>query len=100
MERLFLYVRPSLLTTQWIAATVQSNSSRLFISASVRSGSRPMSCFSFAPWAGISLPFRPENRCRGLRSPVLARWPSSFFTMPTDTLKRFATSSRVPSFAS
>jgi len=100
MERLFLYVSPNRLTTQWIAATVQSNSRRPFISASVRSGSWAMSCFSFAPWSGISLAFRPENRCRGLRSPVLALWPSSFFTMPTDTLKRFATSSLVPSFAS
>jgi hypothetical protein len=100
MERLFLYVRPSLFTTQWIAATVQSNSRRSFISASVRSGSRAMSCFSFAPWFGMSLAFRPENRCRGLRSPVLVLWLNSFFTMPTDTLKRFATSSLVPSFAS
>jgi hypothetical protein len=100
MERLFLYVSPSRPTTQWMAATVQFNSSRLFISASVRSGSRAMSCFNFAPWFGSSLAFRPENRCRGLRSPVLALCHSSFFTMPTDTLKRFATSSRVPSFAS
>lgn len=100
MERLFLYVSPSLLTTQWMAATVQSNSRRPFISASVRSGSRAMSCFSFIPWLGISLAFRPENRCRGLKSPVLALCPSSFFTIPTDTLKRFATSSLVPSFAS
>jgi hypothetical protein len=100
MERLFLYVSPSRLTTQWIAATVQSNPRRPFISASVRSGSWTMSCFSFAPWSGISRAFRPENRCRGLRSPVLALWPSSFFTMPTDTLKRFATSALVPSFPS
>jgi hypothetical protein len=100
MERLFLYVSPSLLTTQWIAATVHPSSSRSFISASVRSGSRAISCFSFAPWSGINLAFRPENRCRGLRSPVLARCPNSFFTMPTDTLKRFATSSLVPSLAS
>lgn len=49
MERLFLYVSPSLLTTQWIAATVQLSSSRSFISASVRSGSCAISCFSFAP---------------------------------------------------
>jgi hypothetical protein len=100
MERLFLYVSPSRRTTQWTAATVQSNSSRSFISASVRSGSRAISCCNFAPCAGISLAFRPENRCRGRRSPVLALWASSFFTMPTDTLKRFATSSLVPSFAS
>jgi hypothetical protein len=100
MERLFLYVSPSRRTTQWIAATVQSSARRSFISASVRSGSSAMSCFSFAPWSGSSLAFRPENRCRGRRSPVLALWPSSFFTMPTDTLKRFATSSLVPSFAS
>jgi hypothetical protein len=100
MERLFLYVSPSRPTTQWIAATVQPNSRRLFISANVRSGSCAMSCFSFAPWTGISRAFRPENRCRGLRSPVLTLWPSSFFTMPSDTLKRFATSSLVPSFAS
>jgi hypothetical protein len=72
MERLFLYVSPSRLTTQWIAATVQSNSKRPFISTSVRSGSWAMSCFSFAPCSGINLAFRPENRCRGLRSPVLA----------------------------
>jgi hypothetical protein len=100
MERLFLYVSPSLLTTQWIAATVQSNSKRSFISASVMSGSRAMSCFSFIPCLGISFAFRPENRCLGLKSPVLALCPSSFFTIPTDTLKRFATSSLVPSFAS
>ncbi|MDB6092850.1 MAG: hypothetical protein JWM32_412 [Verrucomicrobia bacterium] len=100
MERLFLYVSPSLLTIQWIAATVQSSSRRSFISARVRSGSWAISCFSFAPWFGISLAFRPENRCRGLKSPVLALCPSSFFTIPTDTLKRFATSALVPSFAS
>ena len=92
--------RPLTLTTQCTAATVQSSSSRSFNSASVRSGSRAMSCFNFTPWTGISLAFRPENRCRGLRSPVLALWPSSFFTIPTETLKRFATSSLVPSFAS
>lgn len=100
MERLFLYVSPSRLTTQWTAATVQSNSKRAFISARVRSGSWAINRFSFAPCSGISLALRPENRCRGLRSPVLARCPNNFFTIPNETLKRLATSSLVPSWPS
>jgi hypothetical protein len=100
IERLFLYVSPSLVTTQWTAATVQLSSRRAFISARVKSGSWAMSCFSLDPCSGISRAFRPEKRCRGRRSPVLVLCSSSFFTMPSDTRKRFATSSLVPSLAS
>lgn len=100
MERLFLYVSSSLVTIQWIAATVQSKFSRAFISANVRSGSCAINFFSCAPYSGISFAFLPENLCRARKSPVRDFCISNFFTIPTDTLKRFATSSRVPSFPS
>jgi hypothetical protein len=97
MERLFLYVSPSLLTTQWMAATVQSKPSRSFISTKVTSGSLATSAFSAAPCRGISFALRPQKRYLGLRSPVRLFCCNSFFTIPNDTLNRFATSSLVPS---
>ena len=100
VERLFLYVSPILVSTQWIAPIVQLSSSLCLISSSVRSGSLAINSFISCPRSGINRAFLPENRCLGLRSPVFAFCPSSFFTIPTDTLKRFATSSLVPSFAS
>lgn len=98
MERLFLYVSPIRDSTQWIAPIVQPRPSRRLISSRVTSGSRSTSCRMLLPCSGSSRALRPQNRYRALKSPVRLCCAKSFFTMPTDTLKRFATSSRVPSF--
>lgn len=100
MERLFLYVSPSRAKTQWIAPMVQSRPSRCLISSSVRSGTFATNCFIRAPCMGSSFALRPQYRYLGRRSPVRLFCASSFFTSPSDTRKRFATSSRVPSSAS
>jgi hypothetical protein len=100
MERLFLYVRSMRANTQWIAPIVQFSPRRCLISASVRSGSCATTFLSAAPCLGSSFALRPQYRYRARKSPVRFLWASSFFTSPTDTLKRFATSSRVPSCAS
>ena len=53
-----------------------------------------------SPCLGSSPGLRPQNRYLGLKSPVRFLCAKSFFTIPSDTLKRFATSSLVPSFPS
>ena len=60
MERLFLYVSPILVKTQWIAATVHFSSRRCLISASVRSGSLATNALSCSPCSGISFALRPQ----------------------------------------
>ena len=100
MERLFLYVSFSLANTWWIAATVQVNPSRAFISARVRSGSFATSACNAPPCSGSNLALRPQNRYRGRKSPVRSRCCNNFLTMPRETLNRLATSSLVPSFRS
>ncbi len=100
MERLFLYVSPSRHSTQWIAPIVQSKPSRCLISSKVTSGSRSTSRRMLLPCSGSSRALRPQNRYLALKSPVRLFCAKSFFTIPTDTLKRFATSSLVPSFPS
>lgn len=100
MERLFLYVRPSRASTQWIAPMVQLSASRSLISASVKSGSCCTNAFNRAPCSGSSFALRPQNRYRARRSPVRLCCVSNFFTIPTETLNRRATSSLVPSSAS
>ncbi|MBC8009219.1 MAG: hypothetical protein H7067_03890 [Burkholderiales bacterium] len=100
VERLFLYVSPIRASTQWIAPIVQPSPSRCLISSSVTSGSCPTSLRILSPCSGSSRALRPQYRYLGLRSPVRFLCAMSFFTIPTDTLKRFATSSLVPSFPS
>jgi hypothetical protein len=100
MERLFLYVSPILAKTQWMAATVHPKPKRCLISASVRSGSLATSCFISPPRSGINFSLRPQYRYLARKSPVRALCAKSFFTIPNDTLNRFATSSLVPSCAS
>jgi hypothetical protein len=97
MERLFLYVSPSLDNTQWIAPTVQSNPSRCLISSKVTSGSCSTSSRILLPCSGYSRSLRPQIRYIGLKSHVRLFFDRSFFTMPTDTFKRLSTSSSVPS---
>ena len=73
-----------------------------------RGAARPGSDRAVAPRAhatgGDALPrsgaSRPEKRCRAARSPVRRRCCRSFFTIPSETPKRSATPSRVPSPAS
>ena len=100
VERLFLYVSPILVRTQWIAPIVQPSSNFCFISTSVTSGSFSTSLRMRSPCSGSSRALRPQYRYLGLRSPVRVLCARSFFTIPTDTLKRLATSSLVPSFPS
>ena len=97
VERLFLYVSPIRVSTQWIAPIVQSKHSRCVISSRVTSSSRSTSCRMLFPCSGSSRALGPQNRYLGLKSPVRLFCANSFFTIPTDTLKRFATSSLVPS---
>jgi hypothetical protein len=56
-----------------------------------------MSLWSAGPCSGSTRAFRPEYRCRGLKSPVRSLCTNSFFTIPSDTLNRCATSALVPS---
>jgi hypothetical protein len=97
VERLFLYVSPSLPSTQWIAPIVQPKPNRCLISSKVTSGSLATNCRMLSPCSGSSRPLRPQNLYLGLRSPVRLFCANSFFTIPTDTLKRFANASLVPS---
>ena len=100
MERLFLYVSPNLVRTQWIAPIVHPKPSRCLISSSVTSGSFSTSRRMLSPCPGSSHALRPQNRYLGLKSPVRLLCANSFFTIPSDTRNRFATSSLVPSFPS
>lgn len=77
---------------------VQPSPSRCLISSSVKSGSFATNAFNCAPCWGINFALRPQNRYLGRRSPVRSCCCNSFFTIPKDTLKRFATSCLVPSF--
>lgn len=100
MQRLFLYVSPIRVNTQWIAPIVQPSSSRCLISSSVTSGCFSTSFRIRSPYSGSSRALRPQNRYLARRSPVRFLCANSFFTIPSDTLKRLATSSLVPSFSS
>jgi DNA-binding transcriptional regulator YdaS (Cro superfamily) len=85
MERLFLYVSPCLVSTQWIAPIVQPNPSHCLISSRVTSGSFSTSRLMRSPCSGSSSALRPQNRYLGLKSPVRFLCAKSFFTIPSET---------------
>lgn len=79
---------------------MHSSPNRCFISSKVTSGSFSTNLRIRSPCSGSNRALRPQYRYRTLKSPVRLLCANSFFTIPSDTLKRFATSSLVPAFSS